>query len=262
MKLQIFAVLNYTPDSFFDGGKNFDVETALKTAQKLLEDGASYIDIGAEATNPFVKPITAKEEIKRLIPLLPQLFKKFPGKISLDTYHAETLQWALQFGMPILNDVSGLYDPEMVKLAAEHNLKCIVGHLPPEANGIPIKAHEFKMDNLNLVIKQILARAEELQKAGIKKQNIILDPNIGFGKSMKLNWQLLEFAKYVPDYEVMIGHSNKRFLGCDPRTGEPLENGQELRYTPERNLEVAYAAIASGAAFLRVHAPTIYKDLR
>src|SRR5690606_28835182 len=100
----------------------------------------------------------------------------------------------------------------------------------------------FKINNLDLVVTQIRNRAKELIAAGINKENIILDPNIGFGKSMKLNWQLLEFAKFVPGYKVMIGHSNKRFLGTDLGSGEPLKDVQDLRFTPERNLEAAQIA--------------------
>lgn len=262
MSLQLFGVLNYTPDSFYDSGKNFDVETALLAAQQLLDDGAVYVDVGAEATNPFVKPISAEEEIKRLEPLLPALFEKFPEFISLDTYHPETLEWALQFGKPILNDVSGLHEEKMRDLVIAHNLTCVVGHLPPEAGGVPVQTHNYKLDNFGLVVEQMLERAKTLEEAGITRNNLLLDPNIGFGKSMRLNWQLLEFAKYVPDYKVMIGHSNKRFLGCDPKTGEPLENGQELRYTDERNLEAAQIALGAGTAFLRVHDPSIYRELR
>jgi dihydropteroate synthase len=115
------------------------------------------------------------------------------------------------------------------------------------------------MQNFDEVVSQLLERAKTLQAAGIAKENIILDPNIGFGKSMKLNWQLLEFAKAVPDYKVMIGFSNKRFLGCDPVTGELLENGQELRFSKELNAKAARIAANSGTTFLRVHEPTIYK---
>lgn len=259
MGIQIFGVLNYTPDSFYDGGNNFDVEKALTAARQLLDDGATYIDIGAEATNPFVEPIFAHEEIRRLTPILPPLFKRFPNAISLDTYHPETLQWALQFGRPILNDVSGLYNPKMVELAAAKGLTCVVGHLPPEAEGIPVRAHDYKMDDFETVKKQLLETAARLQTHNIAPNNIILDPNIGFGKSMRLNWQLLEFAKAVPDYQVMIGHSNKRFLGCDPKTGKPLENGQELRYTPERNLEAAAITFNARTGYLRVHDPSLYR---
>ncbi len=260
MKPLLFGILNYTPDSFFDGGKNFAVESAIVATQKLLDDGASYIDVGAEATNPFVSPITASQEIERLSPILPTLFEKFPGKISLDTYHSQTLEWALQFGKPILNDVSGLADPEMVSLAVEHTLMCIVGHLPPEAEGVPVNSHNFKMDDFNQVVSQSLQRVQELQKAGIAKQHIILDPNIGFGKSMQLNWQLLkEFAAAV-SYPVMVGASHKRFLGYD-ELGNDKPSGQELRHTQAQNLLAAKYAVISGAQFLRVHEPQWYKNL-
>ena len=261
MGTQLFGILNFTPDSFFDGGKNFTAEAAVASAEELLENGANFIDVGAEATNPFVKPITYEEEIERLTLVLPTLLKKFPGKVSLDTYHPETLGWALNFGRPMLNDVSGLQSRQMIGLVSKHGLTCIVGHLPTGAKGIPVRAHDFKIDDITTVVTELLQQAKNLQDAGVEQKNIVLDPNIGFGKSMRLNWQLLEFAKYVPDYKVMIGHSNKRFLGCDSETGELLENGQELRYTPERNVEAATIALQAGAAFLRVHDPTTYQSL-
>lgn len=261
MSVQLFGILNYTPDSFFDGNKNFSVTKAVLAAQQLLKDGASFIDIGAEATNPFVKPITSGEEIKRLLPILPELLQKFPGQISLDTYHPGTLAWALQHGPVILNDVSGLHDPAMIELAIKHNLKCIVGHLPPEARVIPVEAHNFKIDDFDLVVKQMRAQAEALQAAGLKKHQLILDPNIGFGKSMRLNWQLLSVANTIHDYPIMIGHSNKRFLGCDPQTGELLQDGQELRYTAKRNRQAAQIAIDTHASYLRVHDPALYSGL-
>lgn len=261
MRLQIFGILNFTPDSFFDGGKHFDLSRALQTAQQLIDDGASYIDIGAEATNPFVEPISAKEEVARLKQILPALLRTFPNVISLDTYHPETLEFALKFGKPILNDVSGLYNPATVALAKAHDLTCIVGHLPAMAKGMPVQAHEIKIDSFEQVVDELKAHAQQLEASGIQQSNLILDPNIGFGKSMRLNWQLLEFAKAVPDYKVMIGHSNKRFLGCDSSTGKQLENGQHLRYSVERNLEAATIAKNAGTAYLRVHDPHIYQSL-
>jgi dihydropteroate synthase len=260
MKTLLFGILNYTPDSFFDGGKNFAVEAAITAAQKLLDNGASYIDIGAEATNPFVGAITAKEEIERLSPILPTLFERFPDQISLDTYHSETLKWALQFGKPTLNDVSGVADPRMVNLVAKHELTCIVGHLPPEAKGIPVNSHNYKMDDFNQVVAQLLYRAQELQTAGITKEQIILDPNIGFGKTMKLNWQLVKKFATSVSYPVMIGTSHKRFLGYDEH-GKGLIAGQELRHTKEQNLLAAQYALSSGTQYLRVHEPHWYRNL-
>lgn len=258
--MQLVGILNYTPDSFYDGNQNFEVRTALAAAHALVKDGAAIIDIGAEATNPFVKPITATKEIERLKPILPELLKTFPNQISLDTYHPETLAWALQFGKPILNDVSGLYDPRVIQLAKTHELICIVGHLPPQANGLPTAAHEVKIDDFNVVVEQMKRRAEALIKNGIKKTNIILDPNIGFGKTMRLNWQLVKEFSPTVGYPVMIGASHKRFLGFD-EDGIELANGQNIRHTSKRNLLAAQYAKASGAMYLRVHEPSWYKNL-
>lgn len=261
--MRIVGIVNVTPDSFSDGGVNFTPEAALWNAEKLFSDGADLIDVGAESTNPKSKTLTPEEEIKRLKDILPQLLASYPSKISLDTYHYETLKWALQFGQPILNDVSGLTEVEMRELVAENNLTCVVGHLPKTAKGLPIASHTVEpIDSIEQVRDELLERAEELIKFGIQKDKIILDPNIGFGKTMQLNWQLLQFAKFVPEFPMMIGNSRKRFLGCDPKTGAWLPNGQKLRFTDEINQKAAQIAKDSGTAYLRVHSPSVYSQLR
>lgn len=260
--MKLVGILNVTPDSFSDGGVNFASKNALENTEKLFNDGAHLIDVGAESTNPKSKILTPEQEIERLMVILPQLLANYPSKISLDTYHYETLKWALQFGQPILNDVSGLPDEKMQELVAKNNLTCIVGHLPKTAKGMPIVSHTVEpIDSIEQVRDELLKRAEELIKFGIQKDKIILDPNIGFGKTMQLNWQLLEFAKLAPEFPIMIGHSRKRFLGCDPKTGEWLPNGQEIRFTDEINKKAAQNANDSGTAYLRVHSPSIYSQL-
>ncbi len=255
--MQLFGILNYTNDSFYDGGQYNTLDIAMHTAQQLLDDGASFIDVGAEATNPFVQAISSEEEINRLEPVLPLLLEQFPDLISLDTYHPATLEWALKFGNPILNDVSGLYDLGIIKLAAEHSLTCIVGHLPPEAKGMPVNSHKYKMDDFNLVVEQMNTVAKNLELQGIQKDRIILDPSIGFGKTMRLNWWLVrEFAKAI-NYPVMIGASHKRFLGFD-ETGIELPGGKELRHTALQNQKAAHLAQQSGTQYLRVHEPKWY----
>jgi len=260
--MKLVGILNITPDSFSDGGENFEAKDALKSAAKQFADGADFIDVGAESTNPKSKVLTSDEEINRLKNILPQLLTTYPNKISIDTYHPETLRWILQFGEPMLNDVSGLATVIMRELVAENKLTCIVGHLPKAAKGLPVASHTVELiDSIERVRDELLERTHELQKLGVQKDKIILDPNIGFGKTMRLNWQLLEFAKLVSDFPVMIGHSRKRFLGCDPTTGDWLPNGQELRFTDEVNEKAAQIAKDSGAAYLRVHTPTIYAHL-
>lgn len=261
-KLQLVGVLNVTPDSFSDGGANLDPSAALASAKKLLDDGASVIDVGAESTNPRSTPLSPSEEQARLKNILPELLKHYPNQVSLDTYHHETVAWALQFGRPIINDITALYSLKMAQLVAGHNLTCIISHLPPGAKGVPTRAHTATLtDDINRVVSELKSRIQLLQELGIKQEQMIIDPGLGFGKTMKLNWQLLRFAEVMPDYPVMVGHSKKRFLGCDETTGEPLKNGQELRFTPERNRYAAEIAAQAGAAYLRVHEPDWYKGL-
>ncbi len=257
--MKLVGILNITPDSFRDGGTYMTKQSALKQAADLFSQGATYIDVGAEATNPFVSVIDPNDEITRLTPVLPELLKKFAGSVSIDTYHPETVAWALQYGKPILNDVSGLYKVTMQEIAAVYGLTVVVGHLPRETKGIPIVAHNIKpIDSAIQVRDELLERALALEKFGIKKADIVLDPNIGFGKTMQLNWKLLSFAKLVPDYQVMIGHSHKRFLGFDIE-GFEIPNGQTLRYTRERNVEAANQVMRAGTEYLRVHEPSWYK---
>jgi dihydropteroate synthase len=158
--------------------------------------------------------------------------------LSIDTYHPETARRALALRKFIINDVTGLSSPAMADTVIEHEARCVIGHLP----GTDIQAvHRAKpIDSLQQVIDELLSRAATLEEKGLKRGKIILDPGIGFGKTEELNWQLLEFASYVPDYRVMIGYSCKRFLGED-------------RMSLETNLAAGQAAIASGAAYLRVH---------
>lgn len=257
----LVGILNITPDSFSDGGVNFEPNTALNSAESLLRNGAQLLDIGAESTNPQSTPLSPSEEQVRLNEVLPKLLGKHPEQVSLDTYHSETVAWALQFGKPIVNDITGLYSLKMAQLVVEHNLKCIISHLPPGAKGVPTRAHTAVLtDDIQRVVNDLTNRVEFLHELGLKKSQIIIDPGLGFGKTMRLNWQLLKFADYMPDYPVMIGHSNKRFLGCDEATGEPLPDGQELRFSKERNVYAASIATKAGASYLRVHQPEWYSD--
>lgn len=246
--VQLIGILNVTPDSFSDGTTDLSVDTLLDRAKQLLADGADLIDVGAEATNPFVKPLTPDEEWNRLQTFLPALLAAYPGKVSLDTYHPETAARALEVAPVIINDVTTFRDPEMIKLAAQHNVRCIVSHLPFSATSIADAHKHATMNTVEAVKTELLQRRDEMITAGVKPENIILDPGIGFGKTMELNQKLLEFAKEVPGIPVLIGHSRKRFLG-------------ENRFDIEPNLAAARKAITAGAQYLRVHDPKNYRDL-
>lgn len=235
---QIVGILNVTPDSFSDGGQYIDSTLAIAHAEKLFAEGAVVVDVGAESTRPNAKELTDDEEWQRLEPVLCALIPKFPGKISLDSYHPETMQRALAIGPIIMNDVTTFHNELMRNVAIEHNAKVIISHLP----GIDIQAahRDAPVSSVQEVRDDLLTTARELEASGLPRAHIILDPGIGFGKAMELNWELLKFAKEVPDYDVMIGYSRKRFLGVDRMEIEP-------------NLEAGRIAIAHGAAYLRVH---------
>ncbi|HEU0266375.1 MAG TPA: dihydropteroate synthase [Candidatus Saccharimonadaceae bacterium] len=235
----LVGILNITPDSFSDGGIYDGADRALARAEQLFADGACIVDVGAESTRPGAIPLSASKEWGRLQPILPYLIHKHPGEISLDTYHADTAAQALLIGSDvIINDISGLQDDAMYQLIVDKKPRVIVGSLPaPDAQA----AHHGKLvDNIQEVIDDLTVKYDRLVADGVPAENITLDPCIGFGKTRRLNWQLLEIAKYLPGKRVMIGYSRKRFLG---------ENRLEL----SSNLHAADIAARSGATYLRVH---------
>lgn len=250
MSVELVGILNVTPDSFSDGGKYFDPKNAIAQARQLFADGAALIDVGAESTNPWSKPLSPTEEWQRLEHVLTVLVKEFPGKISVDTYHSQTARKALELEVSIINDVTMFRDPAMVNLAAKYGGKAryIVSHLSPKAKTIADAHKNMPTTTVQEVEDELLAKYKELVGRGVPAQNIILDPGIGFGKTPQLNPQLLEFARYVPGHSVMIGYSRKRFLG-------------EHRMDIEPNLEAAKTAIAAGAKYLRVHDVASHKKL-
>lgn len=236
--MKLVGILNVTPDSFSDGGRFMDPAAALARAAKLFDDGASLVDVGAESTRPGAVPISTEVEWQRLMPVLQQLLERYPEQISVDTYHPETAAKALDLGVIIINDVTGMNDPAMVSLVAGRRARCVVSHLPAPD---PRSAHAGELiDSVRQVADDLLAKAELLQREGLPKDRIILDPGLGFGKTEELNRKLLRFAREVPDYPVMIGYSRKRFLG--PK-----------RMDLKTNLEAGRTAMEAGAAYLRVH---------
>ena len=244
--LQLVGILNVTPDSFSDGGQFLAPEQAIKQAKKLFTDGASIVDVGAESTKPNAILLTTDEEWKRLEPVLDILIPLYPNKISVDSYHPENIKRAFNIGPIIVNDVTGMNNPDMVRVVSELKPTVIISHLP----GADIQeVHRLTpVSTIEQVKQDLLAKAKLLEDSGLKRDQIILDPGIGFGKTMKLNQELLDFPKQVPEFKVMIGYSRKRFLGDD-----------RMDLTP--NLNAGKIAAASGAAFLRVHDVLGHRDL-
>ncbi len=236
--VQLVGILNVTPDSFSDGNQFLEPEKAVNRAVKLFRDGAVLVDIGAESTRPGAAKLTPDEEWLRLEPVLKELIKRFPGRLSVDTYHPETAERALGLGDVIINDVTGMNNPAMIEVVSRNKASCIVSQLPTVDTQT---AHDGELiDDQELIKNDLLSKAELLESKGLRRDQIILDPGLGFGKTPGLNQKLLRFATQMPEYRVMIGYSRKRFLG---------KHRMEL----ETNLAAGRVAIKAGATYLRVH---------
>lgn len=219
---KIVGILNLTPDSFSDGGRFNNINNAILQTKKMLEDGADIIDIGAESTRPNAKILTAKDEISRLENILPQIihavkiFNKKNNKnieTSIDSYHFETIKFAHENGINIINDVSGLIDENIISYIAKYQLTTILMHnLAIHANPEIIINRELNVfDEIILWAKK---KISYLQQQNIKLSQLIFDPGIGFAKDSK---QSIRIIKNIENYKILglkiyVGHSRKSFL--------------------------------------------------
>ncbi len=252
---KIVGILNITPDSFFDGGKFDDKENALKQLEVLLRHNVDIIDIGAESTRPNAVPITANQEQKRLQDILPLAIlavqkhnrkNQSQVEISLDSRHAKVVAWALDLGIDIINDVSGFDDLEMIDLAVKNGKKIVVMHnlgVPADKN----KVVDENLDVVQVVIGWMENKLEQLLKAGVKKEQIIFDIGIGFGKNAAQSIQLLKEIDRlrVLDLPLYVGHSNKSFL--DELVIDNCVTREEKTYAISVELAV------KSVEYLRVH---------
>lgn len=239
---EIVGILNVTPDSFADGGQWNDPRLVLDRVQTLFDEGASIVDIGAESTRPGANTVRNRDEWQRLKPIIANLREHHPAnKFSIDTRHARVASLAIQYWSNelMINDVSGLYDPQMLDLVATQGTRVVISHLPAEAEGDTKKAHSIKETSLDKVITELHTTIARAIDRGVDPANIIADPGIGFGKSPELNQKLITFARYT-SYPTMIGYSQKGFLGPQ-------------RYEAGYNAEMGKLAANWGAKYLRVH---------
>jgi dihydropteroate synthase len=227
------GILNITPDSFSDGGLFQNPEKALDHALKMQEEGADFIDLGAESTRPGSEPVSAEEEWKRLAPVLKKIVSRLKIPISIDTYKASVAEKALQEGGSLINDVSALGDPRMSAVAAAASVPIILMHNKREP-----------MEEIVGFLKERIAQAVE---AGIDRQKIWIDPGIGFGKQAEENLEILKRLSELKVLEspIVFGASRKSFirkmLGDDP---------QQILLG---SLATALLAAERGATVLRVH---------
>lgn len=248
-KACIMGVLNVTPDSFSDGGSYTSVEKALEQAEKMIAEGAKIIDVGGESTRPGYTFVEATDEINRVVPVIKALKEKFDVLVSIDTYKTETARAALEAGADILNDVwAGLYDGEMLALAAEKNVPIILMHNQKEEN----------YDNITKEVCDFLAeRAQAALDAGIAKENIWIDPGFGFAKNEVQNIELLQGLDAVCQlgYPVLFGISRKR-------TVDYLLGGGTAALERDMGTAALSAwAIAKGCQIVRVHNVDLNRDI-
>ena len=248
-KACIMGVLNVTPDSFSDCGSYTSVEKALEQADKMITEGAKIIDVGGESTRPGYTFVEAADEINRVVPVIKALKEKFDVLVSIDTYKTETARAALEAGADILNDVwAGLYDGEMLALAAEKNVPIILMH----------NQKEEKYDNITKEVCEFLVeRAKAALDAGVAKENIWIDPGFGFAKNEAQNIELLQGLDAVCQlgYPVLFGISRKR-------TVDYLLGGGTAALERDMGTAALSAwAITKGCQIVRVHNVDLNRDI-
>ena len=247
----IMGVLNLTPDSFSDGGKFFDVKSAVRHALAMQLDGAAIIDIGAESTRPGSVAISAAEELRRLLPVLEALRGKLKIPISVDTQKSAVAELALGAGAEIVNDISGLRsDPALAGVAAKYGTPLILMHM----RGTPrsMQKGPFARDAMRDVMSGLRKSIATAKAFGVKRSQIVIDPGIGFGKSYSQNYELLaklsQLAKF--GYPLMVGTSRKGFLGATlAKNGKPAPAEERIFATAA----TVVASILNGAHIVRVH---------
>lgn len=239
----VMGILNVTPDSFHDGGEFFDRKAAIAGAETLVDQGADIIDIGGESTRPGADPVPIEEEINRVVPVI-EAIADLDVQISVDTRKAAVAEAALDAGADILNDVTGLEDPAMRFLAADHEVPVIVMH-SIDAPVVPDRDVDYE-DVVDDVLQALNERVVLAEKAGIPRKRIIVDPGVGFGKTASESFELLsrldEF--HALGCPVLVGHSHKSMFDRVDRAPDD-----------RRDATVAATALAAdrGADIVRVH---------
>jgi dihydropteroate synthase len=250
----LMGILNVTPDSFSDGGKFFSLEKAVSRAIEIERNGADIIDIGGESTRPGALPITAEEELRRITPVLEKLVRKISIPISVDTYKYEVEKRALELGADMINDISALRkDERMAELISDYNVPICLMHM----KGTPreMQKNPFYKDVVAEIKEFLEKRIDYAVSKGIKKENIIVDPGIGFGKrtgeGIEDNCEILLRLKELKilGQPILIGVSRKTFIGNVCGEDKQLPVDQRL----EGSLAAMCIAVMNGADIVRMH---------
>lgn len=235
----VMGILNVTPDSFSDGGKFNNIERAIAHAKEMVELGADIIDIGGESTRPNHTKVGEEEEIKRVIPIIEALSKEIDVPISIDTYKGRVAELAVKAGASLINDVWGFKrDENIAKVAAKYDVPCCLMHNRDEMNYVNL---------MEDILKDFQESIDIALKAGVKKENIILDPGIGFAKTLEQNLYVMNSLEVIQrlGYPVLLGTSRKSMIGktLDLPVNERVEG----------TLATTVIGIMKGCDFIRVH---------
>ena len=241
----IMGILNVTPDSFSDGGRYSSVEKAIAKAEKMIEEGADIIDVGGESTRPGAEPVTIKEEIKRVVPVIKEIRKRWEIPISIDTSKPEVAKITVEEGADIINEITAAKDPEMENFIIENKIPIVLMHMLGEPRTMQ-KNPEYK-DLIGEIYQFLEERVNFFLRNGMEKETIAIDPGIGFGKTVEHNLMILNHLDsflYIGT-PLLIGPSRKSFIGIT------------LNLPVEERVEGTIASVVwsymKGACIFRVH---------
>lgn len=241
----VMGILNVTPDSFSDGGAFNSLDSALRQSERMIQEGASIIDVGGESTRPGAAPVSTQQELDRVLPIVEAIKKRFDTVVSVDTSTKEVIRGAAHLGMGLINDVRALEREGALQAAAEAELPVCLMHM----KGMP-QTMQDRPDYVSVVddvVSYLMSRVEECELVGIPRSRLILDPGIGFGKTLAHNLSLLKHTEIFTGmgFDVLIGLSRKTMIG--EALGLPVE--ERLYGTMGANA----SAYSKGARIFRVH---------
>ena len=250
----IMGILNVTPDSFSDGGQFVSLDAALAHAEQMIAEGADIIDVGGESTRPGGEPVSVEEEINRVVPVIEALAQRTDTPISVDTTKSEVARAALDAGAAIVNDISALrFDFYIADVVARAGAGLVLMH----SRGTPATMHRLPpvSDIMHELTHGLRASINMAERRGVKRESIVIDPGIGFGKSQEQNLELIakldQLIAAFPDHPLLIGTSRKSFIGrlLADESGTPAPAEERLY----GSLATMSAAILKGAHIVRVH---------
>ena len=253
-KTLIMGILNVTPDSFYDGGRHDTIDNAIKHAIQMEKDGADIIDVGGESTKPGSVSVPLSVELARVIPVVEELVDKIKIPISVDTYKSEIAKKSLEIGAVMINDITALrMDKQLATVVAEHDVPVVLMHMKGTPNNMQFNP---EYEDVMYEIKNFLKiQASYAISCGVKTENIIVDPGIGFGKrtgkGIEDNCEIIKRLGELKELEfpILVGASRKTFIGNTSSEKKSLPLSERL----EGSLAAAVAAAINGANIIRVH---------